>query len=42
MTHMKAVLLLLAMSLSLAACGIKGDPQPPKATDPTTETQQAQ
>ena len=39
---MKAVLLLLAMSLSLAACGIKGDPEPPKATEPSTETQQAQ
>lgn len=38
MTHMKAVLLLLAMSLTLAACGVKGDPVPPKSTD----TQQAQ
>jgi predicted small lipoprotein YifL len=35
---MKTVLLLLAISLSLAACGIKGDPVPPKSTD----TQQAQ
>ena len=42
MTHMKTALLLLAVSLALAACGIKGDPEPPKATDPTTETQQAQ
>ena len=32
MTPMKAVLLLLALSLSLAACGIKGDPEPPPAT----------
>jgi predicted small lipoprotein YifL len=38
MTLMKTVLLLLAISLTLAACGIKGDPQPPKST----ETQQAQ
>jgi predicted small lipoprotein YifL len=29
---MKATLLLLALSLSLAACGIKGDPEPPPAT----------
>ena len=42
MTQMKTVLLLLAMSLTLAACGIKGDPQPAKSTDPTTDTQQAQ
>jgi predicted small lipoprotein YifL len=39
---MKTVLLLLAISLTLAACGIKGDPQPPKSTDTSTETQQAQ
>jgi predicted small lipoprotein YifL len=38
MTEMKTVLLLLAMSFTLAACGIKGDPEPPKST----ETQQAQ
>ncbi|MEI7600455.1 MAG: lipoprotein [Aestuariivirga sp.] len=39
---MKTVLLILALSLTLAACGIKGDPQPPKSADKTTETQQAQ
>ena len=38
MTRMKTVLLLLALSITVAACGIKGDPQPPKSTD----TQQAQ
>ena len=38
MKPMKTVLLILAISLTLAACGIKGDPQPPKSTD----TQQAQ
>ena len=38
MTTMKTIALLLAMSLTLAACGMKGDPQPPKST----ETQQAQ
>jgi len=38
MTLMKTVLLLLALSLTLAACGVKGDPVPPKSTD----TQQAQ
>ena len=38
MTSMKTVLLILALSLTLAACGIKGDPEPPKSTD----TQQAQ
>mgnify|MGYP003438104655 FL=1 len=38
MTLMKTALLLLALSLTLAACGIKGDPEPPKST----ETQQAQ
>ncbi|MCB1434021.1 MAG: lipoprotein, partial [Alphaproteobacteria bacterium] len=26
---MKPILLLFALSLSLAACGIKGDPEPP-------------
>lgn len=35
---MKTLLLLLAISLTVAACGIKGDPQPAKSTD----TQQAQ
>ena len=39
---MKTVLVLLALSLTLAACGIKGDPEPAKATDKSTETQQAQ
>lgn len=39
MTLMKAVLLLLALSLTLAACGIKGDPQPPDATEKTTQAQ---
>ncbi len=38
MTAMKTAILLLALSLTLAACGIKGDPEPPKST----ETQQAQ
>jgi len=38
MMPMKTVLLLLALSLTVAACGIKGDPEPPKST----ETQQAQ
>ncbi len=38
MTPMKTALLLLALSIGLAACGIKGDPEPPKST----ETQQAQ
>jgi predicted small lipoprotein YifL len=28
---MKAILVLLALSLSLAACGVKGDPEPPPA-----------
>ncbi|WP_421693138.1 LPS translocon maturation chaperone LptM [Aestuariivirga sp.] len=36
---MKSVLMLLALSLALAACGIKGDPEPPPATE---KTQQAQ
>jgi predicted small lipoprotein YifL len=35
---MRTILLFLAISLTVAACGIKGDPQPPKST----ETQQAQ
>ena len=38
MTLMKTALLLLALSLALAAGGIKGDPEPPKST----EIQQAQ
>jgi predicted small lipoprotein YifL len=38
MTLMKTALLLIALSLTLAACGIKGYPEPPKST----ETQQAQ
>ena len=29
---MKTVLLMLALSLGLAACGVKGDPEPPPAT----------
>ena len=40
MIPMKAVLLLIALSLGLAACGMKGDPEPPDATQKTT--QQAQ
>ena len=39
MTLMKTVLLLLAMSLTLAACGIKGDPEPPDATQTTQQAQ---
>lgn len=39
MTHMKTVLLLLALTLTLAACGIKGDPQPPDATQKSTQAQ---
>ena len=39
MTHMKTALLLLAMSLTLAACGIKGDPEPPSATEKTEQAQ---
>jgi predicted small lipoprotein YifL len=31
MGSMKALLVLLALSLSLAACGVKGDPEPPPA-----------
>ena len=31
---MKTLLLLLALSLSLAACGVRGDPEPPPATRP--------
>ncbi len=29
MTSLKAALLMLAVSLALAACGVKGDPEPP-------------
>ena len=32
---MKTLLVLLALSLSLAACGVKGDPEPP----PSLQTQ---
>ena len=39
MTPMKAVLLLIALSLTLAACGIKGDPEPPKSTETTQQAQ---
>ena len=28
---MKTIILLLALSLSLAACGVRGDPEPPPA-----------
>jgi predicted small lipoprotein YifL len=31
MAQMKIMLLFLAMSLGLAACGVKGDPEPPPA-----------
>jgi len=30
---MKTVLLIIAIALTVAACGIKGDPLPPKATN---------
>ena len=39
MKPMKAMLLLLALSLTLAACGIKGDPEPPSATEKTEQAQ---
>jgi len=29
---MKTLLVLLALSLSLAACGVRGDPEPPPAS----------
>ena len=35
MKPMKAMLLLLALSLGLAACGVRGDPEPPPATEQT-------
>ncbi|WP_373505043.1 lipoprotein [Aestuariivirga sp.] len=38
---MKTLALILALSLSLAACGIKGDPEPPPA-EPSTNSDQAQ
>lgn len=34
MRTMKAALLIIAMSLTLAGCGIKGDPLPPKTPEP--------
>lgn len=30
---MKTVLILLALSLGLAACGVRGDPEPPPAAE---------
>jgi predicted small lipoprotein YifL len=30
---MKTLILLLALSVSLAACGIKGDPEPPPSSE---------
>lgn len=36
---MKAALLLLAISFTLAACGIKGDPLPPKTPEPAQQAQ---
>jgi predicted small lipoprotein YifL len=30
---MKTLAIILALSLALAACGIKGDPQPPPDTE---------
>ncbi|MFN4141004.1 LPS translocon maturation chaperone LptM [Aestuariivirga sp.] len=30
---MKIILLLAALSVSLAACGVKGDPEPPPSTE---------
>ena len=35
MKPMKAMLLLLALSLGLAACGVRGAPEPPPATEQT-------
>ena len=35
MKTVKTVLVLLALSASLAACGVKGDPEPPPATEKT-------
>lgn len=42
MTGMRTIFLLAAIAVALAACGIKGDPQPPKPTETPAETQQAQ
>jgi predicted small lipoprotein YifL len=33
MALMKTVLILLALSLGLAACGVRGDPEPPPAAE---------
>jgi predicted small lipoprotein YifL len=30
---MKTILLLLALSVGLAACGVRGDPEPPPASE---------
>jgi predicted small lipoprotein YifL len=30
---MKAILLLLAVTVSLAACGVRGDPEPPPSSE---------
>jgi predicted small lipoprotein YifL len=30
---MKTILLLVALSVSLAACGVKGDPEPPPSSE---------
>lgn len=35
----KILFVLLALSIGLAACGIKNDPEPPPATDKTQQTQ---
>ncbi len=35
---MKALVITLALALTLAACGIKGDPEAPR-TEPTEQTQ---
>ncbi len=31
---MKTILLLLLLSMSLAACGVRGDPEPPTNSEP--------
>jgi predicted small lipoprotein YifL len=33
MKNVTALLVILALSASLAACGVKGDPEPPPATE---------